>query len=245
VSDDAPVIGISAGRIPVGERVVDGTQRDYADRIVDAGGIPVILPVMPLGAQHRVVSLLDGLLLTGGGDVAPDRYGALPAPESGGIDPERDEAESALIEDAWRRGLPVLAVCRGIQILNVARGGSLVQHLPVVTDEPHLVIERRTEPVHTVRLGAGSLLREIVGADRLETNSLHHQAIAQVGRQLTAVGWAADGTIEAVEDRDRNIVAVQWHPEQLPDRPEQRSLFSWLVDRASALCRPAVDQVVD
>jgi putative glutamine amidotransferase len=117
-------------------------------------------------------------------------------------------------------------------MLNVARGGSLVQHLPAVTTEPHLVIERRTEAVHSVRIDAESALSRIIGKHRLETNSLHHQAVDRLGRQLVAVAWADDGTIESIEDLESEIVAVQWHPEQMPDRPEQMRLFSWLIEKA-------------
>ncbi len=232
VSGDAPVIGISTGRIAVAARVIDGTQREYADRISDAGGVAILLPVQPTGSLDSVLSLVDGLLLTGGGDVEPQRYGAEPAPESAGIDPDRDGVEAFLVVEAQRRGIPVLAVCRGIQILNVARGGSLVQHLPSVTPEPHLVLERRTEAVHTIRIDPESRLSRIVGRDRVETNSLHHQAVDRLGRQLSPVAWAEDGTVEAVEDRQSQIVGVQWHPEQMPDRPEQMRLFAWLVERA-------------
>lgn len=229
---EVPVIAISAGRIPVGERVLDGTQREYADRITEAGGAPVLLPVQPSGSLAPVLDLVDGLLLTGGGDVDPRRYGAEPVPESGGIDPKRDDAEADLLRAAEHRGIPVLAVCRGVQILNVARGGSLIQHLPEVTTEPHLVIERRTEAVHAVRIEPGSRLGRIVGKGA-ETNSLHHQAVDRLGRGLAAVAWAEDGTVEAIEDRGSEIVAVQWHPEQMPDRPEQMRLFAWLVERAA------------
>ncbi len=230
VPGDAPVIGISTGRIAVAGRVIDGTQREYADRIVEAGGVPVLLPT---GSPASVLSLVDGLLLTGGGDVEPRRYGAEPAPESGGIDPERDGTEVALLDEARSRRLPVLAVCRGIQILNVARGGSLVQDLARVTVEPHLVIERRTEAVHSVRIDPASSLRRILGQDRVATNSLHHQAIDRLGRELVAVAWADDGTIEAVEDREAEVTGIQWHPEQMPDRPEQMRLFSYIVERAA------------
>ena len=233
MSNDAPVIGITAGRIPVGERVLDGTQREYADRIAHAGGIPVLLPVQPTGLVASIFAFVDGLLFTGGGDVDPHRYGAEKAPESGGIDQDRDDTETFLLNEAPRQGAPVLAVCRGLQILNVARGGSLVQDLTAVTAEAHLVIERRTEAVHPVTIEAGSALGRIVGKDRLETNSLHHQAIDRLGRQLVAVAWADDGTVEAVEDPACEMMAVQWHPEQMPDRPEQMRLFTWLVERAA------------
>ena len=229
---DAPIIGISAGRIPVAGRVIDGTQREYADRITDAGGIPVLLPVQPTDSLVSIITVLDGLLFTGGGDVDPQRYGADPSPESGGIDPDRDRTEAFLLEQAAHQGIAVLAVCRGAQILNVARGGSLVQHLPKVTAEPHLVIERRTEAVHSVKVATGSQLGRIVGKDRLETNSLHHQAVDQMGNHLVAVAWADDGTVEAIEDPEGGVLGVQWHPEQMPDRPEQMGLFAWLIREA-------------
>jgi putative glutamine amidotransferase len=232
VPSDAPIIGLSAGRILVAGRVIDGTQREYADRISDAGGVPVLLPVQPTAPLASILSVLDGLLFTGGGDVDPHRYGAERSPESGGIDPDRDRTEVFLLEQAAYRGIPVLAVCRGAQILNVFRGGSLVQHLPRVTAEPHLVIERRTEAVHSVKIDTRSKLRRIVGTDRLETNSLHHQAVDHVGHSLVAVAWAEDGTVEAIEDPEGGVLAVQWHPEQMPDRPEQMSLFTWLVEAA-------------
>ena len=236
VPSDAPVIGISTGRIAVAGRVIDGTQREYGDRVAEAGGVPVLLPT---GSPISVLALVDGLLFTGGGDVEPRRYGAEQAPESGGIDPERDDAEVALLDAARSRGVPVLAVCRGIQILNVARGGSLVQDLPRVTVEPHLVIERRTEAVHSVRIDPTSSLRRILGQDRVATNSLHHQAIDRLGRELVAVAWSDDGTIEAVEDREADVTGVQWHPEQMPDRPEQMRLFSWIVELAADRRRSA------
>jgi putative glutamine amidotransferase len=232
--NDAPLIGISAGRIAVAGRVIDGTQREYADRIGDAGGVPVLVPVQPVEPLDTLLAVLDGLVFTGGGDVDPRRYGAERAPESGGIDPDRDRTEVFLLEEAVHRGIPVLAVCRGVQILNVSRGGTLVQHLPEVTAEPHLVIERRTEVVHAVQVDPTSLLGRIVDTDRLGTNSLHHQAVDRLGDHLVAVSWAEDGTVEAVEDPGGGILAVQWHPEQMPDRPEQTGLFSWLVEAATA-----------
>jgi putative glutamine amidotransferase len=232
VPTDAPIIGISAGRIPVAGRVVDGTQREYADRISDAGGVPVLLPVQPAGPLASLLDVLDGLLLTGGGDVDPERYGAERSPESGGIDPDRDGTELSLLDQAARHDVPVLAVCRGAQILNVFRGGSLLQHLPSVTAEPHLVIERRTEAVHSVQVDADSALGRIIGAGRVGTNSLHHQAVDRVGHHLVAVARADDGTVEAIEDPDGGVLAVQWHPEQMPDHPEHMRLFTWLVQAA-------------
>lgn len=232
MSSERPLIGISVGRIAVNDRLVDGTQRDYGDRIAEAGGYPLQVLGRPGLPVADLVSELDGIVLPGGGDVAPELYGAEPAAESGGVDIERDRAEIALLAAATAAGLPILAVCRGIQLLNVARGGTLIQHLPAVTSEPHLVVERRSELVHNVHIDPDSELRKIVGVDDLGVNTLHHQAVDRVGDGLRAVAWAEDGIIEGLEDRDRRIVAVQWHPEQLPDQTQEMELFAWLVEQA-------------
>jgi gamma-glutamyl-gamma-aminobutyrate hydrolase PuuD len=232
MSSERPLIGISVGRIAVNDRLVDGTQRDYGDRIAEAGGYPLQVLGRPGLPVADLVSQLDGIVLPGGGDVVPELYGAEPAAESGGVDIERDRAEIALLAAATAAGLPILAVCRGIQLLNVARGGTLIQHLPAVTSEPHLVVERRSELVHNVHIDPDSELRKIVGVDDLGVNTLHHQAVDRVGDGLRAVAWAEDGIIEGLEDRDRRIVAVQWHPEQLPDQPQEMELFAWLVEQA-------------
>ncbi|HEX4220513.1 MAG TPA: gamma-glutamyl-gamma-aminobutyrate hydrolase family protein [Acidimicrobiales bacterium] len=230
VGDDPHFIAISVGRIAVNGRVIDGTQRDYGDRVAEAGGVPFQLIGRP--GSSTVLSRADGLLFTGGGDVEPARYGAVQAPESAGIDIDRDRAEVDLVAEATAAGVPVLAICRGIQIVNVARGGTLVQHLPAVTVQPHLVIDRPHDLVHAVRIDPDSELRDIVGADELWVNSLHHQAVDAVGDGLRAVAWAEDGTIEAIEDRRSRILGVQWHPEQLPDQAQQRRLFSWLISQS-------------
>jgi putative glutamine amidotransferase len=223
-------IAISTGRIAANGRVIDGTQRNYGDRVVEAGGVPFLL--IGRSGSSALLSRADGLLFTGGGDVEPARYGAAQSPETAGVDVERDRAEVELVAEAEATGIPVLAVCRGIQIVNVARGGTLIQHLPEVTTEPHLVIDRPNDLVHSVRVDPDSELRHILGADEVRVNSLHHQAVDTVGDDLRAVAWAEDGTIEAVEDRRSRIIGVQWHPEQLADRAQQRRLFSWLVDQS-------------
>jgi putative glutamine amidotransferase len=229
---ERPLIGIAVGRIPINDRFIDGTQRDYGDRIADAGGFPLQLLGRSDLPLNTILPHLDGIVLPGGGDIAPELYGAEPAAESGGVDIERDRAEIALFGAALAAGLPILAVCRGIQLVNVARGGTLVQHLPAVTSEPHLIVERRRELVHTVRIDPKSELADIIGADDLGVNSLHHQAVDRVGRGLEAVAWAEDGTIEGLEDRDRRVIAVQWHPEQLPDQPREMRLFAWLIEQS-------------
>lgn len=241
MSADRPLIGISVGRIPVNDRWVDGTQRDYGDRIAEAGGYPLEVLGRSGLPVAEIVSHLDGILLPGGGDVAPELYGAEPAKESGGVDLERDRSEIALLTEATAAGLPILAVCRGIQLLNVARGGTLIQHLPAVTSEPHLDVERRSQLVHNVRIDRDSELRKIVGVDELGVNTLHHQAVDRVGEGLRAVAWAEDGIVEGLEDRDHRIIAVQWHPEQLPDQSPEMELFGWLVEQAGHRQPPAAN----
>jgi putative glutamine amidotransferase len=234
--DETRFIAISVGRITANGRVIDGTQRDYGDRIAEARGVPFQLIGRP--GSSAMLSRTDGLLFTGGGDVEPARYGAVQAPESAGIDVDRDRAEVELVAEATAAGIPVLAICRGIQIVNVARGGTLVQHLPRVTIEPHLVIDRPYELVHTVHIDPDSELRHILGADELGVNSLHHQAVDTVGDGLRAVAWAEDGTIEAIEDQRSRIIGVQWHPEQISDQAQQRRLFSWLVGQSQRRLTP-------
>jgi putative glutamine amidotransferase len=229
-----PLIGVSVGHIEVNGRTIDGTQREYGDRIGEAGGIPVELPARPGSPARELLSRLDGLLFTGGGDVSPARYGATPVSQVGGVDDDRDRSEVALVVEALAMGLPVLAVCRGVQILNVAQGGTLVQHLPDITPQPHLVVDHKREVVHHVRLEPDSVLGRIVDTTSLGVNSLHHQAVDRVGAGLRPVGWAEDGIIEALEHESGRVIGVQWHPELLPEAPEHRRLFAWLVDRAAA-----------
>jgi putative glutamine amidotransferase len=229
---EGPFIGITTGRIEANGRILDATQREYGDRISGAGGIPLELPARTNSAARSVLSRVDGLLLTGGGDVSPELYGAEPEAETAGSDLERDCAELALVAEAMAAGITILAVCRGVQVVNVACGGTLIQHLPKVTAQPHLVVDHQREVVHSVELDSDSQLRHIIGFDSLGVNSLHHQAVARVGNGLRPVAVAEDGTVEALEDQAGRVIGVQWHPELLADRPEQVRLFSWLVDRA-------------
>jgi len=220
-------------------RRVDRVNRWYVDAIRRAGGLPLILPTLGADFAEEMLAALDGLLLTGGGDVAPWLYDEEPAPEVYGVEAARDSWELALIEGAGDQ-LPVLGVCRGAQLLNVAAGGTLTQHLPDVTDEPHRLRERDQEPVHAVDIAPGSRLEEILGQRRVGVNSIHHQAVDRVGADLRAVAWAPDGIVEAVERTDGvPIVGVQWHPESLIDLVPHGALFLWLT-RCAARDRPGV-----
>ncbi|HKH87889.1 MAG TPA: gamma-glutamyl-gamma-aminobutyrate hydrolase family protein [Acidimicrobiales bacterium] len=207
---------------------------EYVRSLAAAGANPVILPVQEEheAALDSLVGRLDGLLFTGGPDVDPARYGAEPHPRSQQPRFQRDEAELALLAAAERSGVPVLAVCRGMQLLNVARGGTLVQHLPdVVGHEEHNPTPGAFSK-HLVRIEEGSLLHQALGWRERYVPTHHHQAIDRLGGGLAAVAWAEDGTIEAVEDRDRFfLVGVQWHAEA-DDDP---AVFEALVGAAAKI----------
>jgi len=238
-----PRIGITSSPTVHDERRVDRVSRGYVDGVVRGGGLPVILPTLAPDDAEETLAGLDGLVLTGGGDVAPWLYGEEPAPEVYDVDPARDRWELALIAAAGvgaQAQFPVLAVCRGAQLLNVAAGGSLVQHLPRAASELHRQRDRYGEPVHIVDIEPGSRLATIVGQHHLGVNSVHHQAVDRLGTGLRPVAWTADGVIEAIERTDAGpLVAVQWHPESLIDLAYHGRLFLWLV-RSAAERRPGL-----
>jgi putative glutamine amidotransferase len=213
----------------------------YARAVERAGGLPVVLPPLEGDAVAPLVSQLSGVCLSGGPDLDPASYDADRDPNLGPIEPALDAFELAVAREADRLGIPTLGICRGCQTLNVARGGTLHQHLPDVTDGT--VDHRQTAsgrmPTHSVRIEPGSRLAEIVGTEELEVNSFHHQAVDRLGGGLRAVAHAADGTVEGVEmPGSRFVVGVQWHVEGLVAQPRHRVLFEALVtaaDDATAL----------
>lgn len=233
------VIGVTLGD---GDRPGYHSMRaDYVRSVERSGAIPLVLP--PLGAEHAeaVLDRLDGLLLSGGVDVDPSLYGRPRHPKLGRVDRKRDDFELALTREALRRDLPILAICRGQQLLNVATGGTLIQDIPselkgAVT---HDAAGRRTRRSHSVELELGSRLAEILGPGPLSVNSFHHQAIDGLGEGLAVTGRCAeDGVIEAVEMPERNfVVAVQWHPESFWQQEE--GSFQPLFDAHAAACRAA------
>ena len=233
-----PVIGISAHprivETATGPALLHTSSRFYVEGVERAGGVPVILPVLDPDAVEHLIPAIDGILLTGGGDVAPSRYGARPIAETHNVDPMRDAFEIRLIEAAIAADLPLLATCRGMQVLNVAMGGSLVQHVPHVTGQGHDHPDRWREAVHRVKIEPDGHLAEALGATEVEVNSIHHQAVDQAAPGTRAVAWAEDDTVEAIEvPGSPHVVAVQWHPELLEDWPEQQGLFRQLVEHAS------------
>lgn len=191
----------------------------YVESVRAAGGIPVLLPsgIASDAEAERLVALLDGLVLTGGRDIEPARYGAEPHPLAGPYQADRDRSETALLEQALAADLPLLGICRGMQLLNIACGGDLHQHVPEIVRH-----ERHNERVgafseHEVEIVAGSLLAGAHGTSAM-VKSHHHQAPNVVGAPLTVTARAADGTVEGVEHGDRRFaVGVLWHPEEGAD----------------------------
>jgi putative glutamine amidotransferase len=186
----------------------------YVTHVTAAGARAVLLP--PDDGDADVLDRLDGLIVTGGADVEPDRYGEAPLPTSGPFRPARDTAELLLYTEARARGLPVLGICRGLQIMAVAEGGTLTQHLPDVTPVVHNPGPGAFSE-HEAHFAEGSLIAGILGTTDYTVNSSHHQSVADAGR-LTPTGWAQDETIEVCEDPAAGFVlGVQWHPEHEAD----------------------------
>ena len=200
----------------------------YVQKVEDAGGRALLVPPSEHGVEETL-DALDGLIFSGGADLDPDVYGADPHPETTGTRPDRDAAELALLAAALERDMPVLAICRGSQVLNVARGGDLVQHLPeVVGDEQHKETPGCLRRPRRRRSSRGRRSARCSASGR-RSRSHHHQGFGRVGEGLRPVAWAEDGTLEAVEDPDRQFaVGVLWHPEA----GEDDALFRALVEQA-------------
>jgi gamma-glutamyl-gamma-aminobutyrate hydrolase PuuD len=200
----------------------------YANAVAASAARPVLLPPM-LDGVDETLAAIDGLILCGGPDIDPGVYGQRAVAQTAAVSPERDPAELALLRGALAVDLPVLGICRGMQLLNVAYGGTLIQHLPaVVGHDGH-----RTQPgsfdVHEVKLAPDTRIAAILG-ERVEGCSGHHQGIDAIGDGLTAAGWAPDGSVEALEDPGRGFaLGVLWHPEE----GEDRRLFAALVQAAA------------
>jgi putative glutamine amidotransferase len=240
------LIGLSTSEMRSPERVRHDPRGEPAGRelalgltypaaILRAGAVPVVIPPMDATAIEPLLDGLWGLCLSGGPDLYPSIYGAEPHPALGPTEPDLDRFEIALVRAAEAREMPVLAICRGLQVLNVSRGGTLTQDLP--SEHPSGVQHRQTEPastpIHDVELEAGSLTARCLGRDELRVNSFHHQAVDRLGDGLRAVGWAADGVIEALEATDRSFtVAVQWHAESMIHSPEQDRLLAAFAEAA-------------
>ena len=233
-----PLIGVSTS-ITVGtspERAyVNST---YLNAIQQAGGVPVPLPPqLSSRSWKRLAAGLDGLLLTGGGDIDPALFGETPHPKLYDVAPLRDTFEANAARWALEHRLPLLCICRGIQVLNVALGGSLYQDVGTEPGTPltHSQKEPRDQPTHKVKVAPGSQLAEVMGAEEVDVNTMHHQALKALGRGLVATAWAPDQLVEGVEmpEHASFVLGVQWHPEELIGHSDAaRRLFAALVTHA-------------
>lgn len=241
----SPLIAV-AGRNGAPSRVsrdsVAFAGRRYLNCILQAGGEPVVISPQQITDDdaESLISRFDGLVLMGGADVDPALYGQQAGPHIYGVLPEQDAFETALFNAALRVCLPILAVCRGMQLANVALGGTLVQHLGDLANAAELVDHAPTSfPVgaefvlHEVRLNEGSRIAQAMRTGTIQGASFHHQGIGELGQGLEVVGRSSDGLLEAFEHHDRWLIGVQWHPEDTAaDDPAQQGLYDAFVERA-------------
>jgi putative glutamine amidotransferase len=230
-----PIVGITVTPIVVAERPHDAPNRAFVDAVAGGGGLPVLLPILDPARADDALAAVDALVLSGGGDIDPARYGHPPDERADGVDASRDAWELALAAAARERGMPVLGICRGAQVVNVACGGTLVVDLAGVTDAMHRDAERFAEVVHPVTVTPGSLAARVLGCTELGVNTLHHQAVDRVGEGLVVVGTAEDGMVEAIEaDDGAPVLGVQWHPELLVAHEAHHRLFEWIAAEGAA-----------
>ena len=236
-----PLIGITAGHLNVTSPGADERAHvlyvAYTRMVKEAGGLPVILSPIPKVDVPGLLNRIDGLLMTGGGDIGPAQYGGISHAAVYGVDPERDEFEIALAVEAAARRMPMLAICRGMQVLNVAKGGTLIEDIATNDPEalPHRVEGKEAyQGIQEVTVADGSTTAAALGTTVLRVNSVHHQGIRDLAPSFRVTATTPDGVVEAYEAVDTSwpLLAVQWHPEWLPaDAPSHR-LFAALIAAA-------------
>lgn len=242
-----PIIGVISAKHEESLLPVYRTSAHYPEQVADAGGIPMQLPLLPGmsdGMMDAMLAICDGFLLPGGADFDSDWYGEslLPGllPDDGALSRESQETALRFIRKMVSSGKPMLGICLGVQVINVAMGGSLYQDIPsqkpseVCHRTPVAQIEDRWQMAHTVTTAEGSLLRGILGAE-VTVNSFHHQAVKDIAPGFTASAWSPEGLVEAIESENGRILGVQWHPENLAHAgiPHAKALFSHLVRMAA------------
>jgi putative glutamine amidotransferase len=235
----SPLIGITTSRIRTryGFTQIAVTEA-YVQSVSAAGGTPLLIPLgLPGEAYPELLNHFDGIIFTGGGDVQPERYGSQPNSLVGEVDPDRDRVEVNLLQDSLKTGKPFLGICRGLQLINVAMGGSLYEDLqtqrPQTQRHQYFPEKPRSYLAHIVQIESESRLAGILGKAQTEVNSMHHQGIRQLASGLWASAYAPDGVIEAFELPDHPFgLAVQWHPEWLQDHTSMLALFQALAQAA-------------
>jgi putative glutamine amidotransferase len=250
-----PLIGVTTSEVRVPDHVSPAPQADpprremalgmkYTMAIEAAGGLPVVMPPMHDEAVGPLLDRLSGVCLSGGPDMDPGTYGGRYHPQLGPTEPDLDHFELQVVHAALKRRMPLLAICRGSQVLNVALGGDLYQHLP---EDPGGAVEHRKrkaddpDTAHDVLVEPKTMLANALHREgTTHVNSFHHQAAHKLGRGLRPVAWAPDGVVEAIELPERDfVVGVQWHAEALVDRPEQLDLFKSFVEAARRYDAPS------
>ncbi len=217
----------------------------YVDALVEAGGIPVLIPAcLTEEGRQSLFKRLDGILFTGGGDIALEYFDGEPHPRVDGVDKERDELEFFMLRAAAQKEKPFLGICRGFQVVNVALGGTLYTHIadqkPEALKHDYYPDYPRTLLAHPVKVDEDTHLAEILGETELSVNSLHHQGAKAIPAELKPVAYAPDGLVEAVELPAHPFgIAVQWHPEWMTDQPSTRRLFRAFVEAAARTGTPS------
>jgi putative glutamine amidotransferase len=235
-----PIIAVSATSVVVDDRARVRLNQSYVDALQRAGAVPLVVPPLDPDAADALISRVDGLLLSGGDDVDPRLYGEEPHPRTDPPNAACDRSEISLVRAARVRRLPTLAICRGVQLVNVAFGGTLIQDIPsqVTQALAHDRPSERAARVHAVGFDPASTLRRVIGDNRITANSMHHQAVDRPGEGLRVCARADDGLVEALEwsDDDWWMLGVQWHPEELDQTPEDwdRSLFAGFLAAVSS-----------
>lgn len=236
-----PIIGISGSVIIDDGGIFPGYRRsyvneDYVDSVVQNGGVPFIIP---FNEDEEVIKSqmqqVNALILSGGHDVDPHNYGEEPEQKLGNIWPERDKFDMTLLKIAEERRIPVLGICRGAQVINVAHGGSLYQDLSYRKEKTlkHSQGQRPTLLTHTVETVAGTKIAELLGKEKLQTNSFHHQLLKKIAPDFKVSARCVDGVVEAIENDDASVIAVQWHPEMLHRVSKiQNNLFKYIIEKA-------------
>lgn len=242
--DRPPVIGVSSSEIRTPERLKEIPEGEplqhevclgmpYLHAVQQVGAVPVIVAPLKAGAIDTLLDTVDALCLSGGPDLDPKTYDRSPDPNLGPTELAIDKFELALAKGAYARGMPILAICRGAQLINVARGGTLFQHIP---NEPGASLEHRQNQLghyrtHAVEVLPNTLLGATLGESSLQVNSFHHQAIDRLGKGLRVAARSEDGIVEGIESTEHDfVIGVQWHAESLTDGPEHEALFAALVE---------------
>ncbi len=228
-----PIIGINCDYEEEGKLPYSFTYRDYSEAIVAAGGIPLLLPIIKdKNDVELLLKKIDGLLLTGGNDVSPQRYGEDRHDKTVCVHPDKEVSDFTLVGKAVRMKKPILAICYGAQLVNVVLGGSLIQDIPSECKNSLIHKDSQNERyTHSVTIEKNSILYSIIGVDRIEANSTHHQAVKRLGNGLKDTAHTVDGMIEAIEWKDYPfLVGVQWHPEHMVDSPHHEALFGALIN---------------